>query len=93
MATINISDLRATGSELFSDSEGYQVVELDDNELDNIVGGLFGAAAGAFVAGEIARRDGKSPRREYDDALIGAAGGFFAGLPGGPLGAALSIPK
>ncbi|MFN6527833.1 hypothetical protein [Nostoc sp. ChiSLP03a] len=33
MATIKIFDLRPTGSDLLSDSEGYQVVESDDNEL------------------------------------------------------------
>ncbi|WP_414572350.1 hypothetical protein [Nostoc sp. CCY 9925] len=38
MATINISDLRPTGSDLFSDSEGY-MNELNDNEVDAIYGG------------------------------------------------------
>jgi hypothetical protein len=87
METINENSL------VISEFQDQQVAELDGNELDNITGGLFGAAAGAFVAGEIARRDGKSPKREYDDALIGAIGGAFAGLPGGPLGAALSTSK
>jgi hypothetical protein len=39
MATINNSDLRPTGLDLFSDSEGY-MDELDDNELDSIHGGF-----------------------------------------------------
>lgn len=39
MATINISDLRPTGSDLFSDSEGY-MNELGDSELDIINGGF-----------------------------------------------------
>ncbi len=38
MATINISDLLPTGSELFSDSESY-MSELGDSELDIINGG------------------------------------------------------
>jgi hypothetical protein len=38
MATINISDLRPTGSDLFSDSEGY-MNELGDNEVYAIHGG------------------------------------------------------
>ncbi len=39
MATINISDLRPAGSDLFSDSEGY-MSELGDSEFDSIYGGL-----------------------------------------------------
>jgi hypothetical protein len=35
MATINISDLRPTGSDLFSDSESY-MSELGDNELASV---------------------------------------------------------
>ena len=38
MATIKISDLRSTGSELFSDSESY-INDLGDSELDIINGG------------------------------------------------------
>ncbi|MEH1944193.1 MAG: hypothetical protein V7L01_28810 [Nostoc sp.] len=38
MATINISDLRPTGSELFSDSEGY-MDDLVDSEIGAIQGG------------------------------------------------------
>jgi hypothetical protein len=38
MATINISDLRPTGSELFFDSENY-MSELGDNELGSVKGG------------------------------------------------------
>lgn len=40
MATINISDLRPTGSELFSDSESY-MNELNENERANINGGAI----------------------------------------------------
>jgi hypothetical protein len=39
MATINISDLRPTGSDLFFDSESY-MSELADSELDIINGGF-----------------------------------------------------
>jgi len=39
MSTINISDLHPTGSDLFSDSEGY-MNELGDSEFDGIYGGL-----------------------------------------------------
>ena len=42
MSTINISDLRPTGFELFSDSEGY-MNELGDSEFDGIYGGLIPA--------------------------------------------------
>ncbi len=38
MSTINISDLRSTGADLFSDSESY-MSELGDSELDIINGG------------------------------------------------------
>lgn len=39
MATIKISDLRPTGSDLFSDSEGY-MNDLGESEFDGIYGGL-----------------------------------------------------
>jgi hypothetical protein len=42
MATINISDLHPTGSDLFSDSEGY-MSELSDGEFDTTYGGLIPA--------------------------------------------------
>lgn len=42
MSTINISNLRPTGTELFSDSEGY-MNELGDSEFDSIYGGLLPA--------------------------------------------------
>ena len=38
MSTISISDLRPTGSDLFSDSESY-MSELGDNELVKVNGG------------------------------------------------------
>lgn len=38
MATINISEIRPTGSNLFSDFESY-MNELVDSELDSISGG------------------------------------------------------
>jgi hypothetical protein len=40
MADINTSDSHPTGSDLFSDSEGY-MSELDDSELDVINGGAL----------------------------------------------------
>ncbi|MEA5507511.1 hypothetical protein VB735_31340 [Halotia wernerae UHCC 0503] len=39
MATINISNLYPTGSDLFSDSESY-MTDLGDSELDNVNGGI-----------------------------------------------------
>ena len=39
MATIKISNLHPTGTELFSDSESY-MNELDDGELVNVNGGF-----------------------------------------------------
>ena len=69
MATINISDLRPAGSDLFSDSEGY-LNELGDGEFDAINGGLLpliaiwgipvatkyvvGAMAGGAILGGVA---------------------------------------
>jgi len=56
MATIYISDLRPTGSDLFSDSESY-INDLDDNEFGSIQGGLTpGAAVLAFRVGYAAAR-------------------------------------
>jgi hypothetical protein len=49
MATINISDLRPTGSDLFSDSEGY-MNELGDSELDLINGGSLTTPVCAVTA-------------------------------------------
>jgi len=79
MSTINISDLRPTGSELFSDSESY-MGELSEHELSVQGGGspltLIGAAArastpkcveGAKVAGVAAV------------SLAVAAGGYVKG--------------
>ncbi len=40
MATINISDLRPTGSDLFSDSERY-MNELGGGEIGAIQGGAY----------------------------------------------------
>ncbi|MDZ8188405.1 MAG: hypothetical protein RMX96_26550 [Nostoc sp. ChiSLP02] len=39
MASINISDLRPKGSDLFCDSEGY-MDDFGDNEFENIYGGF-----------------------------------------------------
>lgn len=39
MASINVLDLRSTGSDLFMDSESFLDV-LDNSELDSINGGL-----------------------------------------------------
>lgn len=54
MASINVLDLRSTGSDLFMDSESFLDV-LDNSELDSIKGGwAFGlgvAMAAAFVYG------------------------------------------
>lgn len=49
MATINISDLRPTGSELSSDSESY-MSELGDSERDIINGGFGGLLPLLFYA-------------------------------------------
>ncbi|MFN6478189.1 hypothetical protein [Nostoc sp. DedQUE07] len=48
MATINISDLRPTGSNLFSDSEGYM-----DDLLDSDIGAIKGGLVGLIVVGTI----------------------------------------
>lgn len=49
MATINISDLRPAGSDLFSDSEGY-MNELGDSEFDATYGGSTPACVSATIA-------------------------------------------
>ncbi|MDZ8261395.1 hypothetical protein [Nostoc sp. ChiQUE01b] len=54
MATINISNLRPTGSELFSDSEGY-MDDLVDSDIGAIKGGSLVevlAVVSIFLAGE-----------------------------------------
>ncbi|RCJ19626.1 hypothetical protein A6770_05650 [Nostoc minutum NIES-26] len=48
MANINISDLRPTGLELFSDSEGY-MDELSYSEYNSIYGGLTPALVWSAV--------------------------------------------
>lgn len=48
MATINISDLRPTGSDLFSDSESY-MKELGDSEIHTIHGGSSPFCATFFI--------------------------------------------
>jgi hypothetical protein len=49
MANINICDLRPTGSDLFSDSEGY-MNELGDYELHTINGGSSPICASITVS-------------------------------------------
>ncbi|URD48501.1 hypothetical protein [Chroococcidiopsis sp. CCNUC1] len=61
MATINISDLRPTGSELFSDSETY-MNELGDNELDDINGGTGGLIRSIIA---VSKGVGKGASRAY----------------------------
>ena len=53
MATINISDLRPTGSDLFSDSESY-MSELGDNELGSVKGGILTSPVCAAVVARVA---------------------------------------
>jgi hypothetical protein len=54
MAIVNNSDLRPTGFDLFSDSEGY-MDELNDTELDSIHGGLTpGVVLTAIRVGQVA---------------------------------------
>ncbi|MDZ8035911.1 hypothetical protein [Nostoc sp. DedSLP04] len=48
MATINISDLRPTGSDLFSDPEGYM-----DDLVDSDIGAIKGGLVGLIVVGTI----------------------------------------
>lgn len=57
MATINISDLRPTGSDLFSDSEGY-MNDLGESEFDEIYGGATPIAA--FYVGLAAARSSQA---------------------------------
>jgi bacteriocin-like protein len=52
MATINISDLRPTGSDLFSDSESY-MSELGDNELASVNGGILTSPVCAAVVARV----------------------------------------
>jgi hypothetical protein len=53
MATISISNLRATGADLFADSESY-LSELTDAELNETKGGSIIAAAAVYAAVVIA---------------------------------------
>ena len=57
MATINISDLRPTGSDLFSDSEGYMNY-LDESEFDGVYGGATPIAT--FYVGLYAARSSQA---------------------------------
>ncbi|MEH1944192.1 MAG: hypothetical protein V7L01_28805 [Nostoc sp.] len=52
MATINIYDLRPTGSDLFSDSESY-ISELGDSELDIVNGGILTSPVCAAIVSRI----------------------------------------
>lgn len=61
MANINISDLRPTGSELFSDSESY-MSELGDNELDIINGGAITTPVCISISYSVVRSLISSPR-------------------------------
>jgi hypothetical protein len=70
MATINVSDLRPTGSDLFSNSEGY-MSELGDSEFDNIYGGLTPwVVVSAFRVGYAAARSSQ----QCAAGIAGAAG-------------------
>jgi hypothetical protein len=53
MATINISDLRPTGSDLFSDSEGY-MMELTEYELGVQGGAITTVSSKWCIAGGVA---------------------------------------
>lgn len=57
MASITISDLRPTGFDLFSDSEGYMNY-LDESEFDGIYGGATPIAA--FYVGLAAARSSQA---------------------------------
>ncbi|MBW4500514.1 MAG: hypothetical protein KME57_13365 [Scytonema hyalinum WJT4-NPBG1] len=71
MASINISDLRPTGSELFFDSEGY-MNDLGDSEFDGIYGGLTPALViSAARVGYAAARSSQ----QCAQGLAGAAAG------------------
>jgi hypothetical protein len=52
MANINISDLRPTGADLFSDSEGY-MNDLNDNELGTVNGGILTSPVCAAVIARV----------------------------------------
>jgi hypothetical protein len=81
MSTINISDLRPTGTELFSDSEGY-MNDLGDNEFDSIYGGLFPFALLYSVARLAAQRSSAacaSKAAAGAAAVGGAVSGWFTG--------------
>lgn len=55
MATIKISDLHPTGSELFSDSESY-MSELGDNELEIVNGGIWSTPVCSVVVSKVTSR-------------------------------------
>lgn len=61
MATINISDLHPTGSELFSDSESY-MSELGDNEFASVNGGILTSPVCAVVVSRALIYSPRSPR-------------------------------
>jgi lactobin A/cerein 7B family class IIb bacteriocin len=61
MATINISDLHPTGSELFSDSESY-MSELGDNELASVNGGILTSPVCAVVISRALIYSPRSPK-------------------------------
>jgi len=52
VATINISDLRPTGADLFSDSEGY-MNDLSDSELGTVNGGILTSPVCAAVIARV----------------------------------------
>ncbi|MEH1944190.1 MAG: hypothetical protein V7L01_28795 [Nostoc sp.] len=76
MATINIYDLRPTGSELFSDSEGY-MDDLGDSEFESIYGGLTPALV--WSAATAAARISSAKCAVSVGAGIAAVGGAVSG--------------
>jgi hypothetical protein len=79
-----------------------QIVELGDNELDSISGGVFGAAMGTVIALNQGKRGWSAAGDAFSNAgtygSIGLGVGLLSGFPpvalgGLAVGAALSIPK
>lgn len=75
MANIKISNLHPTGSELFSDFEGY-MADLGDSEFDGIYGGLIPALV---VSVTVAARASKLRCASVAAAGVGVVAGAISG--------------
>ena len=88
---LSISEFQDHDLQLTADN---QIIELGDNEIDSISGGVLGAGIGAVIS----LSQGKRGWDAAGTALVGAVGvGKIGATLGGPwgalVGAALSTPK